>query len=291
MDNSNFLIDTIMKASDALASQDQQTAIDTLSKITSEVANDQKLAEGGEQSAKTNQESTINKISELILAQGKANEEYDATNVELQRLYGEITVKKVAVADVIRRINEKNNDLNNLNNQLRNCQSRIDDLNDTSLRSIVISIFSLGMDRAVKAISIDINGARNQISNDNNTIAAYQQHLNELHNELANDNIAITNLQNICNEKNNRINQLKSVEIQMHEQEEIQRKKLVYYTEVNAFYIKLEGLLNNISNRLNDVADIVRILDNNTPTIASFDPSTPDLITLKQAIVLFKNAN
>jgi chromosome segregation ATPase len=289
MHNSNVLIDTIMEASAALASRSQQEAINILGKITSEVQNEQKLAKVKEQNAKTSLLVTIEKISNLIIEQGKVHEGYEAANSELQELFTLVTAKKVAVANISLEIDKKDNELIYLNNQLTYNQYRIDDLNDTSVESILRSVLTLGMDRAIKAISIEIDGVKNQISNTNRTRETYLHYLNELHAEFATNLADITIWQISCNNEKKKIDELKKVETQLHNQEDEQRKKVVFYTEVNIFYIKLEGLLCNISNRLNDVADIVSILENNTPTIASFDPSTPSLITLKQAIVLFKN--
>ena len=289
-EDSRLIIDSLKKAAIALENQDKQTAINTLSEITDEVAHFKKAAESSENEARKMQSATTHQISELLQREGKAHADCEQAKRELDATYGEIASKKVSIQDFNLRIANSNRELEHYYDELRQHEARIADLNDTSAGSIILSILSLGLDRAIKAIAIEIDGVRDKIEIARRTIGAFTRELSILQSQLDGDNNRVNTLNAIVGQKEQQIKELDFLEFKLHNQEAIQRKRLAFFTEMNLFYIKLQDLLNNVNHRLDDIHDIVDELDNQTPTITSFDPSRHDLLSLNQAILLFGTA-
>jgi uncharacterized protein (DUF2249 family) len=287
MNNSLFIIETVKQAAVALENQDQQKAINTLNKITNEVIKFKKEADVLEvKSANDQNENTI-QLSKLIKLKGDAHADYERTKKELDLVYRGVTSKKVSLANLNKGIDANHQELKRYEEHLWKNENRIKELKDDSVGSIFLSIFTLGMDRAVKAIAIEVDGVKNEIPKIKSIISLLNKNLNGLKEELFNDEREIDRLLAVSNEKENTIKDLQFDEFKLHKQERVIRKKVIFFTEINLFYIKLQNLLKNISNSINDVSDIVSLLDNETPTIASFDPSMQDLISLKEAILIF----
>jgi uncharacterized protein (DUF2249 family)/predicted nucleic acid-binding Zn-ribbon protein len=287
MNNSELIIDTLKQSAIALENQDQSKAINTLEKISNEVVTFQKEAKTLEQKASNDQKENVTQLSTIIKLQGEAHADNERTKKELDLVYSKVTAQKASIGNLNRTINLHNQELKGYEKKLRQNQARIDDLNDDSVGSIFVSIATLGMDRAVKAISIEIDGVKDKIKNSKNTINTLNKELNSLNQVLAQGKKEIQRLSKISAEKSKKIKDLQYNEFKLHNQERAIRKKVVFFTEVNLFYIKIQNLLKNISSGINDVFDIVSVLDDQTPTIASFDPSRHDLLTLKEAILLF----
>jgi len=288
--NENLVIEALHQSAIALEKQDKQAAINSLTKITSDVNAFSQAAAASEKETALLQTATTKEISELIKKQGKAHAELEQAKKELAQTYSNITVIKVAIEGFNRDIDSKNKELNDANGELRRQQAKMDDLNDTSFLAILASIGQLGLDRAIKGLTILIDGVVEKINNLNNTIGRLRKEVDDLKQKLAEEDRKASAQNTIVAQKNRKVNELNFFELKLHNQEVIVRKRLVYFTEVNLFYIKLQNLLKNVSNKIADVNDIVDSLDDHTPTIASFDPAQTELISLKQAILQFSEA-
>lgn len=290
MEQKSIVINSLRLAVAALKNQDQQTAIKTLDVITNDVKLFKSRAEGLEKKMAQKQTTKNREINDLLREQGRIHKDWENEKGKLDRLYSEITSKKVSIHDLERRINREKAELKRLEAQLRYCQARINDLNDKSVESIFLSIFCLGLDRAVKAISIEVDGVKRNISNIRSTIQAYNKDLENLKKQQERDEMEVKRCNNDVNKKEQDIKLLSFKETQLHSEEETLRNQLIAITKIHMFYIKLQNVLENCSHKIEDVRDIVEELDSQAPTLVSFDPLQRDLISLSQAIALFEDS-
>ncbi|MEO6521335.1 MAG: hypothetical protein ABIN91_06655 [Mucilaginibacter sp.] len=288
MSNSTTLvIEALQQAAVSLEKQDKQSAINSLSKITGEVASFKQAAAASEKETKQLQIKTTAEVSDLIAQQGRAYAERNNVKKELEVAYANVAGLKAAIPSYTNQIAHLQSTLGERNNRLQQLRNRQKELNDTSFWSIIMSIGTLGFDRLVKLISLEIDDVQGQINNIHNTMAAVQQELSKSRNLQGECERRVDELNRTIQQKNKVIDDLSFLELKLNNQEKVQRQRLVYFTEVNLFYIKLQTILNNLSNKVEDVRDIVEELNNQNPTIASFDPAQTGLISLKQAILLF----
>lgn len=289
MDNSKLIIQTLKQSAAALENQDQQTAIRSLDKITAEVVAFQKEAATLKTKTAASQKESVAQLSKILKLKGEAYADHQETKKGLNLAYSQVASKKVSIGDLNQRIANNNQELKNSEKKLRQNEARIRDLNNDSAGSIFVSIVTLGMDRAVKAIGIEIDGVKDQIKNTKNTIRRLEENRRSLEKELARDENEVSRLEGVIKKKADKIKDLEYEEFRLQNKERMKRKKVVFFTEINLFYIQLQNVLTNVTNKINNVKDIVSLLDNQTPTIASFDPCKEDLLTLEEALLLFGN--
>lgn len=289
MNKAKIIIDALNKTVQNIENQDRTAASKALAAIQQDVDELESLSKNEELNAAQQEQILSAKLSGLIVQQTQIYNEIRTNDLALSDLRSQVTSHVVSIANNQKALQESRVQQINLEKQLAAANRRIADLHDTSVGAIFRSIFSLGLDRAVMAIAIEVDGIKERITNYKTTINRYQQEINNLNNLLNKEKADIQNISNVIKSKNNKIVELKKTEDILHHQEEDIRKKIVFFTKVNAFYIKIQNLLSNVEYRLDDVKDIVELLDDKTPTIHSFDPSNQDVLTLNQAIILFGN--
>jgi chromosome segregation ATPase len=229
MNNSLFIIDTLKQSAIALERQDQQTAISTLSKITNEVDQFKKEAHALEvKSANDQQENTI-QLSSIIKLKGDAHADLENTTLQLNEVKSNVVNKKIDITLLNDGINTNNQVLEEAKKKMFQNKNRIKELNDDSVGSILLSIFTLGIDRAIKAFSIEVDGVKNQIPKINRFIEVLSQHISQLKKELINDEHEVTKLLADSNEKENKIKALLFTEFKLHKQEDEIRKRVVFF--------------------------------------------------------------
>jgi predicted nucleic acid-binding Zn-ribbon protein len=284
----SLVIGTLKEAAAALQDKDKLSAMKLLAGISGDVAGYRRTALQAEQEARSAQQAVTEQVGELIRKQGQARADFNKATKDVEAINNEIVSKRVSIQDLNNRIGNNTQQLHAYERELRQCQARMDDLNDKSAGSIILSILCLGLDRAIKAIGIEIDGVRHKIEGVKQTIARYSRELSTLQDQLWEDQQRLQQAEKAAEQQRKLLKNLEFTEFRFHSQEAMQRSRMTFFTELNMFYMKVQLLLNNIEHRVDDVLDIVAELDAQRPTIASFDPTCKDLLSLQDAIILFE---
>jgi chromosome segregation ATPase len=285
--NFGTVVSGLEKSAEQLKSQNKEEAQKTILGISNEIQSLAEVSKQKETEYKQAQQEISKKVSEIIQRETELRDSSLNIKRSIDELNVEMNKDEVDRSILLNQISSLQAQLQNTQNQLREHQAKLDELNDTSAASIVISIFSLGIDRAVKGIASLINDDTGHIKSLNDELSRYQ---NEIHQD--DENIKnIGNKLSLLNEKKRSseaiVDELSQREIVLQEHEKSCRQRLAYFTDVTLFYGKLLIMSQQVEHKIDDVVDIVEELNDSTPTIIDFDSSGKDLISLRQALEKF----
>jgi septal ring factor EnvC (AmiA/AmiB activator) len=245
------------------------------------------ISQEKEKSYEYAQQVVAEELAEIIRREGglRAEIKETARSIEgLERNIRQETVNKDALSD---HINSLRQQLAKTEVELRRHRAKLAELNDRSALSIIRSIFSFGLDRAIMGIAALIDNDAGRIRSLQQELAAYQKALSDDNEKITGAERTLARLRETKQSSEKLIAELEGRENDLHKHEKASRRKLVFFTEVALFYGKLLVMLQEIDHKIEDVADIVNELDNSTPTIIDFDGSGKSLISLKQALEKF----
>ncbi|OPY76888.1 MAG: Chromosome partition protein Smc [Syntrophorhabdus sp. PtaU1.Bin153] len=245
------------------------------------------ISQEKEKSYKYAQKVVAEELAEIIRSEGSLRAEITETTRSIEGLEKSIkqeTVNKDALSGHISSLRQQ---LAESEAELRRHRAKLAELNDKSALSIIRSIFSFGLDRAIMGIAALIDNDAGRIRSLQQELAAYQKALSDDSEKIAGTEKTLGRLRETKESSEKLIAELKGRASDLHEHEKASRQKLVFFTEVALFYGKLLVMLQQIDHKIEDVADIVNELDDSAPTITDFDSSGGSLISLKQALEKF----
>jgi hypothetical protein len=279
MNKSQFIIETLYESQEALEDQNQQTAIRTLKKITDEITHLAGEANALKVISKEDQSENSIQLSSIIKQIGDVHADSRKKRAELKHLEDNVTFRNISIAELNNNLDKNNQLLKAAEEDLSENKKNVNPpaFQFGGMGNIGMSLVQKGKSDAAKKRIPIIQGEINLITNEKN----------ELNKKAEEDEGERSRLLAVTKEIENTIEDLEFDEFKNTRQEFEIRKKVVFFTKIHSFYSNLQNLLSNISNKINNVTDIVNSLDNETPTIASFDPSVQDSLSLKEAVILF----
>ena len=285
--NIGIVISGLEKSAEQLKNQNKEEAQKTILGISNEIQSLADISRQKESEYKQAQQEISKEISEIVQREAELRD----SSLNIKRTIDELNVaiikEETNKAALLETIYSLQTQLEAMGTLIREHQAKLDELNDTSPGSIWMSIFTLGLDRAIMGITTLINDDAGHIDSLNNEISRY---INEIHQD--DDNIRETgNMLNCLNEKKRSsedlVAELSKKETDLQEHEKSFRQRVAYFTNIALFYGKLLVMSQQVEHRIDDVTDIVEELNDSTPTIIDFDSSGQDLISLKQSLEKF----
>lgn len=282
-----IVISALEKSAEQLKTQNKEEAQTTLKSISKEIEFLNTASQTKESESKYEQKKFTHELSQVIEDETKIRD----NSLEIQRsindLNVEISKEKTQEVEFLNHLHSLQEALARNEAELREHQRNLNELNNKSAESILRSILTLGLDRAIMGIGSLIENDAGRIKSLNEEIAQYK---NQSEDDKRNIEIHESLLRELHNKEEYSQSLMlasKQREYELHELEENCRQKLTFFTNVALFYGKLLILLEQVEHRIDDVVDIVDELNDSTPTIIDFDSSEGDLISLKQALEKF----
>ncbi|GKX64789.1 hypothetical protein [Inconstantimicrobium mannanitabidum] len=285
--NFSIVMNALEKSVDQLKSEKKEEAINTVLGISQEIQLLSTSSEKMEVANKKEQAKLTETLADMIKSEATIRDSYLGTQKSIDTLNVDISKKSTERTELIKHVNSVQRELEEDERSLREHQKKLDELNDSSAWSIIRSICSLGLDRAIMGIQSLINDDTGRIRSLKDQISKFRQ---ELENNAQGIQTADSLLKSLYEQKNLyevQIAELKSREYTLQQYEKTCRQNLAFITDIALFYGKLSIMLEQIRHRIDDVIDIVSLLNDSTPTIVDFDSSGGTLISLNEALVKF----
>ncbi len=283
----SVVIGTLVKSADLVKNQRKEEAIKTILGISDEIQFLSDTSKTRESEYKDRQKEFTKLIQDIIKREAEVRQKSIDTQKSIDALNVQINAKATNERELIAALNSLETQMRDHEAELRAHQAKLDDLNDDSAGSIVISIFTLGIDRAVKGIATLVNQDQAKINALRPEINSYRDAVQKSKVNLIQTKNLLAQLQASKRSSEATVTQLKKREEELNQNEKACRQKLGFFTNVALFYGKLVIVAQQVDNRIDDVVDIIEELDDDTPTIIDFDGSGEDLISLKEALEKF----
>lgn len=282
-----IVISALEKSAEQLKTQNKEEAQATLKSISKEIEFLSMASQDKESESEHEQEKFTHELAQIIENETKIRD----YSLEIQRsikdLNLQISVERTQEADFLNNLHSLQEALAKNEAELREHQRKLAKLNDTSVGSILISILTLGLDRAIMGIDSLIENDAGRIKSLNEEIAQYKNQSEDDKRNIEIHESLLRELHNKEQSSQSLILALEQREYELHELEKNCRQKLTFFTNVALFYGELLILLEQVEHRIDDVVDIVDELNDSTPTIVDFDGSGEDLVSLRQALEKF----
>ncbi len=285
----NFItvIEVLKKSVDELNQQKKEEATKTLLSISEKIqflfGNSKKL----KSSAEKEQQNISDTISEIIKSEAAIRESYLSTQKSIAAINVSISTNSVKKAELLKQIDSFRKELSDDERLLQEHRRKLDELNDSSAISIIRSILSLGLDRAIMGVQCLINNDTGRIQELQNQIQKFKELLNNNSSEIQKADELLKSLGESKRSYEVSLAQLKEKENNLHTNEQLSRNNLAFITNAALFYGRLSVMLQQIDHRIDDVVDIVAELNDKTPKIIDFDSTGASLVSLREAMIKY----
>ncbi len=285
----NFItvIEVLKKSVDELNQQKKEEATKTILSISKDI---QSLFESSKKlkaSSEKEQQKISDTISEIIKSEAAIRESYLSTQKSIDAINVSIRTNSVKKDDLMKQIDSFRKELNDDERLLREHQRKLDELNDSSAISIIRSILSLGLDRAIMGVQCLINNDTGRIQELHKQIERFNGLLNNNSLEIQKADELLKSLGESKRAYEVSFAQLKEKENILNANEHLSRNNLAFITNAALFYGRLSVMLEQIDHRIDDVVDIVAELNDKTPTIIDFDSTGTSLVSLREAMIKY----
>ncbi len=285
----NFItvIEVLKKSVDELKQQKKEEAKKTILSISKDI---QFLFDSSKKlkaSAEEEQQNISDTISEIIKSEAAIRESYSSTKNSIDAINVSIGTNSVKKAELLKQIDSLKKELSDDERLLQEHRRKLDELNDSSALSIIRSILTFGLDRAIMGVQCLINNDTGRIKELNNQIQNFKNLLNNNSSEIQKADEMLKSLGENKVAYEVSLAQLKEKENILNTNEQLSRNNLAFITNAALFYGRLSVMLEQIDHRIDDVVDIVTELNDKTPTIIDFDSSGTSMISLREAMVKY----
>jgi septal ring factor EnvC (AmiA/AmiB activator) len=285
----NFItvIEALEKSVVELSHQEKEAATQTVLSVSQNILFLNDASKKLKLSAEEEQQKIADTVSEIIKSEASIRESYLSTQKSIENVNLSINTNSVKKTDLMNQIASLKKELADDQRLLQEHRRKLDELNDSSAWSIIRSILSIGLDRAIMGVQCLINNDAGRIQELNNQIQKFNEVLKNNSAEIEKADYLLTSLNESKRSYEVSLAQLKEKENILHENEQLSRNNLAFITNAALFYGKLSVMLNQIGHRIDDIVDIVSELNDKTPTIIDFDSSGTSLVSLREAMVKF----
>lgn len=285
----NFItvIEVLKKSVDELNQQKKEEATKTILSILGNVEFLNDTSKKLKASAEKEQQNISGTISEIIKSEAAIRESYLSTQKSIDAINVSIRTNSVKKDDLMKQIDSFRKELNDDERLLREHQRKLDELNDSSAISIIRSILSLGLDRAIMGVQCLINNDTGRIQELHKQIERFNGLLNNNSLEIQKADELLKSLGESKRAYEVSFAQLKEKENILNANEHLSRNNLAFITNAALFYGRLSVMLEQIDHRIDDVVDIVAELNDKTPTIIDFDSTGTSLVSLREAMIKY----
>jgi chromosome segregation ATPase len=275
------------KSVDELNHQQKEAAMKTVLSVSENILFLNDASKKLKLSAEEEQQKIADTVAEIIKSEAAIRESYLSTQKSIETVNLSINTNSVKKTDLMNQIASLKKELADDERLLREHRRKLDELNDSSAWSIIRSILSVGLDRAIMGVQCLINNDAGRIQDLNNQIQKFNEVLKNNSVEIEKADYLLVKLGESKRSYEVSLAQLKEKENILHENEQLSRNNLAFLTNAALFYGRLSVMLNQIDHRIDDIADIVSELNDKTPTIIDFDSSGTSLVSLREAMVKF----
>ncbi len=285
----NFItvIEVLKKSVDELNQQKKEEATKTILSILGNVEFLNDTSKKLKASAEKEQQNISGTISEIIKSEAAIRDSYLSTQKSIDAINVSISTNSVKKAEILKQIDSFRKELNDDERLLREHQRKLDELNDSSAISIIRSILSLGLDRAIMGVQCLINNDTGRIQELHKQIERFNGLLNNNSLEIQKADELLKSLGESKRAYEVSFAQLKEKENILNANEHLSRNNLAFITNAALFYGRLSVMLEQIDHRIDDVVDIVAELNDKTPTIIDFDSTGTSLVSLREAMIKY----
>ena len=285
----NFItvIEVLKKSVEELRQQKKEEATKTILSISKDI---QSLFESSKKlkvSAEEEQQKISDTISEIIKSEAAIRESYLSTQKSIESINVSISTNSVKKDDLLEQIDSFRKELSDDERLLKEHRRKLDELNDSSAISIIRSVLSLGLDRAIMGVQCLINNDAGRIQELQNKIQKFKELLNNNSSEIHNAEELLKSLAESKRAYEVSLAQLREKENILNTNEQLSRNNLAFITNAALFYGRLSVMLVQIDHRIDDVVDIVAELDDKAPKIIDFDSTGKSLVSLREAMIKY----
>ncbi len=287
--NNNFItvIEVLKKSVDELNQQKKEEAMKSILSISKNIQFLDETSKKLKSSAEEEQQNISKTISETIKSEAVIRESYLSTQKRIDEINKSIVTNSANKDGLLKQIDFLLKELSDDMSLLHEHQRKLDELNDSSAISIIRSILSLGLDRAIMGVQCLINNDTGRIQEMKNQIQRFNELLNNNSLEIQKADQLLKGLGESKRAYEVSLAQLKEKENNLNANEQLSRNNLAFITNAALFYGRLSVMLEQIDHRIDDVVDIVAELNDKTPTIIDFDSSGTSMISLREAMVKY----
>ena len=283
----DIVLKGLHKSAKQLEEQQQEAAKKTIEGISGEIQFLEDIAKRREREFEEKQLEFAKLVQEITLEEARIHDSARKTQIDIKGVEGQLRSKKATQAGLTTSLKKLDEQVKDLNEKIEAAQRRRDRLHDDSAGSIALSIFTLGLDRAVMAIDSEVKHDRQTIKDLSPEIRTFRSQISRNQQDLKSTKNFLKKLGQQHSDLSAEIKKLQAREMELHNSQSACRKKAAFFTDVALFYGKLVVLANQVEHRIQDVADIVAELDDETPRIVDFDGSGEDVISLGVALTKF----
>ncbi len=285
----NFItvIEVLKKSVDELNQQKKEEATKTILSISENIQFLNDTSKKLKASAEKEQQNISGTISEIIKSEAAIRDSYLSTQKSIDAINVSISTNSVKKAEILKQIDSFRKELNDDERLLREHQRKLDELNDSSAISIIRSILSLGLDRAIMGVQCLINNDTGRIQELHKQIERFNGLLNNNSLEIQKADELLKSLGESKRAYEVSLAQFKEKENILNANEHVSRNNLAFITNAALFYGRLSVMLEQIDHRIDDVVDIVAELNDKTPTIIDFDSTGTSLVSLREAMIKY----
>ncbi len=285
----NFItvIEVLKKSVDELNQQKKEEATKTILSISEIIQFLYETSKKLKASAEKEQQKISDTVSEIIKSEAAIRESYLSTQKSIDVINASIATNSVKKAELLKQIDSFRKELSDDERLLQEHRRKLDELNDSSAISIIRSILSLGLDRAIMGVQCLINNDTGRIQELQTQIQKFKELLNNNSLEIQKADELLKSLGESKRSYEVSLAQLKEKENILNANVQLSRNNLAFITNAALFYGRLSVMLEQIDHRIDDVVDIVAELNDKTPTIIDFDSTGTNLVSLREAMVKY----
>jgi chromosome segregation ATPase len=275
-------------AAQQLANQHRDDAKAAVAGIQGDLLDLSSLADQYKSEVEKQQAAATQTIKDVTKNEAEARNNLLAVSNHMSQVTSDIAVQNVKMNDLQRDLQRYEGEAADTLAELRAHQARLDELNDTSAASIIQSIFSLGIDRAVEGIQSLINDDQGKINSLRPVIERLEASIRDIRAQLDNSQQLLRALEA---ETRRLTDQVGSLQLKLHELHSALsecRDRAASLTVVALFFGRVIVVAREVDHRIDDVNDIIAELKSDKATIAQFEGSEQEMLSLKQALQKFK---
>ena len=283
----NIVIDALQESATLLKNQQKEEAKNTISRIASEIEFLSETSQKREDEFQERQRELTKQIQNIMQEEAAVRQAALNTQASIRDVNQQIEGKRTNKQQLEKALASASDNLAANQRQLAKHQKKWDRLNDDSAGSIVLSIFTLGIDRAVMGIESLVNKDKQRIAALKPEIDRYRKDLQQSRVSLEQTEQLLKQLKRSKASSEAAVRELDRRQKQLHSTLKTCKDKAAFFTDVALFYGKLVVIANQVDHRIDDIEDIIAELDDSNPTIVDFDGSGEDVISLKDALTKF----
>lgn len=282
-----LIVESLKESADLVKNQRKEEAKNRITAIAGQIEYLSDVSKQRETEFEQKQATLSNEIGELIKKEAEVRNAALDTQKKIAKVNEQIGAQSANQQELINSLMATTTSLMVNKRKLAEHQARWDRLNDDSAGSIVLSIFSLGLDRAIMGIDSLVHQDKQSIAALEPEVERYRRAVEESKDDLQHTQEMLANLRKANESSQAAVRELDRRQAQLHDALATCRKKAAFFTNVALFYGKLVELTNQVDRKIDNVVDIIEELDDDSPTIVDFDGSGDDVISLREALNKF----